>query len=140
MRLLCYWPCALLLLFISSCGDFVAPGTSNVDEARAAWLKSRSADYSFEYAWRSSWFDWTAFRRVTVTRGVVTAVSGTQDGLKLEYQPTLDRIWDELLSSRALHQLNAANFGRDGIPIHVNYGEWASDGGVEYTVRDFRRR
>ncbi len=118
----------------------VEPTHTNVDLARAAWLENRSEDYSFQFSNATSWTPRSSFVRVTVAGGEVVAIRDLLNRPAQMNVPTIDEIWDRLLAARAANELNSAAFNRLGVPVEVDYGPWASDGGVAYWVRDFEAR
>lgn len=48
-----------------------------------------------------------------------------------------DSLDDAGVTARAEGELNSALFNDRGVPVEFDYGEWASDGGVHYSLRNF---
>ena len=116
------------------------PLHSDVDLARSTWLAEGATSYSFEISTASSWSRPSGYVRVQVAGGrVVTAVA--PDGVSpLAFPPpTIDEIWDSILSARERGQLNSVQFDRRGVPIETDVGPWPVDGGVHWSVRGFTR-
>lgn len=55
-----------------------------------------------------------------------------------DYDLTIESIWQQILDARDRGELNSVRFDHRGIPMEVNIGPWASDGGYAYHVRRFQ--
>lgn len=123
---------------VYGCSDPLGPIHGNVNAAHSAWEELAPAAYSFEVAVASSWFPRSDYVRVQVESGVVVSARDTADNEVPGYSLTLESIWDSILDAQSRDDINAARFTREGIPLEVNLGDWALDGGVHYWVREFR--
>jgi hypothetical protein len=109
----------------------------NVDQARDTWLQTRPAAYVFEVQTSSSWSPPGGFARVHVSNGHVVSATDASGKPVTNFQLTIDTIWNSILTARAKGELNDAQFDSRGVPIETDYGPWAVDGGVHYSVRRF---
>jgi hypothetical protein len=136
------WTCITALAVLSAavlgCGGTTEPRHSDVDLARRTWLTSHPSSYGFEIAMSTSWFpQGTGYWQVYVSDGRVGAVTDAAGQPVANYTTTLDTLWNRILGARAAGQLNSALFDQRGVPVESDIGEWASDGGVHYSVRNF---
>jgi len=97
----------------------------------------RPLAYTFEVATASSWLPRSGYYRVQVSNGQVVAARDSSGQAVADFGITVDGIWDELLEHRARGELNSARFDERGVPVEVDMGPWAVDGGVHYSVRNF---
>lgn len=130
-------PVAVVALILTSCDSPTEARQSDVDVARAAWLQNAPTSYRFEIA-ITSMIPQTPFYRVRVTNGEVVEATDP-DGNAVQFNKTLDDIWDEVLEARARGDLNAVSFDSNGVPVEVDKGYWPVDGGVHYAIRNFVR-
>lgn len=123
-----------------TCTGSTEPLGNQVDFNRNLWLANRPRAYSFEVAPSSAWFAPTGYYHVQVSDGRVLAASDPSGKPLTDFTITIDVIWDELLAARARNEpLNSVHFENLGVPAEVDWGEWAVDGGVHYSVRNFAR-
>ena len=115
------------------------PLHSDVDRARGDWLGGGATSYDFEVSTASSWFPAGAYVRVQVRDARVTAATNPDGTPVPNFTLTIDEIWNRLLDARARNQLNSAEFDARGVPVETDMGPWPVDGGVHYSVREFRR-
>jgi len=137
-----FWLRAASIAFFSTllgCTGATEPLGTEVDFARNLWLAHRPRAYSFEVAPSSAWFAPTGYYRVTVSDGQVVSASDPSGKPLTDFTLTVDGIWDELLAARERNELNSVRFQSLGVPAEVDWGEWAVDGGVHYSVRNFAR-
>jgi hypothetical protein len=126
-----------LLVLNTACSEPAGPAISDVDTARAAWLRTSPDDYTFEIASASSWFPRSGYYRVVVEDREVVSVTAP-DGSTFHLAITIDELWERILAARAANQLHRAQFSANGVPLDVDYGPWEVDGGVRYWIRNFR--
>lgn len=127
-----------IAMLVTACSDPVVFEHSDVDAAREAWLEANFSDYRFEVAIATSWVPQSGYYQVHVRdRAVIAATDSDGDPVSL-FAVTIDQIWDELLAARDAGQLNSATFDRRGVPLEIDFGPWPVDGGVHYSVRNFR--
>lgn len=107
----------------------------NIAVARRAWLALNARSYTFEVSLQAS-MPGTGYYRIRVVdrRAVEAYRPGGEPEPDLNL--TIDDIWDEVLA-HAGRDLNYARFDRRGVPIEVDIGEWAADGGYRFDVRNF---
>jgi hypothetical protein len=74
---------------------------------------------------------------VEVSGGVVVAATDSEGSPIEGYSLTLDTLWAHVLSARSRGELNSALFDWQGVPIKVDWGDWALDGGIRYQVQNF---
>jgi len=135
-----FWPRAAtitLAITLLGCSSTTEPLGNHVDFARALWLGRRPSAYTFEVATASSWLPRSGYYRVQVSNGQVVAARDSSGQAVADFGITVDGIWDELLEHRARGELNSARFDERGVPVEVDMGPWAVDGGVHYSVRNF---
>jgi hypothetical protein len=126
-------------MLASGCSDAAGPTalTTDVDVARASWTANQPQFYRYELLMTGAWF--TGHYLVYVANDeVVDAVtlSGTTSA-QLDV-PTLDEIWDLILSARTSGDINSVEFNEGGIPVRTDLGPWELDGGVYFSVSRFR--
>ena len=128
---------ALLCGVPAACSDPTEPGHSDILLARAAWLSAGIDDYTFQIATRSSWFPMSGYTHVRVLNGTVASATD-EDGSPInDYDLTIESIWQQILGALDRGELNSVRFGRRGVPIEVDMGDWALDGGGAYFIRNF---
>ena len=128
----------LLAAWFAGCSDSVTDfESSDVDTSRSRWLAGNVTDYTFEVAIQTSWFPRSPFIQVDVADGMVVSAREIEGEVLEEFTLTVDSIWNQLLEARAQGQLNSATFNHRGVPIEIDFGPWAVDGGVHYSVRRF---
>jgi hypothetical protein len=120
-----------------SARSVTGPLSTDVDAARTRWLSIRPQAYSFEVQTSSSWSQPGGYYRVLVVNGEVAEARTPTGAATINPLPTIDSIWDQILSARAKAELNAAEFDAQGVPVESDMGPWPVDGGVHYSVRNF---
>ena len=125
-----------LAVMVSSCSSATEPQSGGVDFARVLWLGSHPRTYSYEVA-VTAFFGTPGSVRVQVSDGRVVSARDSTGQTVANFDLTVDDIWDDLLAARARNELNSAKFGQRGVPVEVDLGTWANDGGVHYSVRNF---
>ncbi len=123
---------------ILGCSDSTEPRHTDVDAARSVWLSNHPQAYSFEVSTATSWFPSAGYIRVQVSNGQVIAATDPAGAPVANFSLTIDTIWDELLAARERGQLNSAVFTQRGVPVESDMGPWPVDGGVHYSVRNFK--
>lgn len=131
-------PLSIAAMMLAACSDPVVFEHSDVDAAREAWLDANFSDYRFEVAIATSWVPQSGFYQVRVRDGEVIAAWNADGDVVSLFTLTVDQIWDELLAARDAGQLNSATFDHRGVPLETDFGPWPVDGGVHYSVRNFR--
>ena len=126
-------------LLVGCSGGVTEPRHSDVDRARQDWVRAGATSYDFEVWTASSWFPTGASVRAQVRDGRVTAATALDGTPVPSFTLTIDEIWERLLAARDGGQLNSAEFDARGVPVETDMGPWPVDGGVHYSVRDFRR-
>jgi hypothetical protein len=114
----------------AACSDPLAPH-SDVDAARADWLATGIADYRFELR-VVAFLGTDGYVAIRVEDNTVVAVDG-----EIWHAPTIEALWDDLLTARESGDLNYAVFDRRGVPVEFSVGSLADDSGVRYLVRRF---
>jgi hypothetical protein len=127
-----------LVGFAVACGGGTDPQIDDVDLAHARWTANRATGYVFELA-SLSMAGQSPFHRITVDNGLVTAVVG-EDGVPVPgLRLTIDSLFHLAFDRRERGELNEASFTRQGVPVMIDFGQWALDGGSRFTVRNFSR-
>jgi hypothetical protein len=119
------------------CYEPTEPYHTDIDLAYEVWLASNPLEYTFEIAWASSWFPRSGYTHVEVSDGVVVSATDPDGRLVEDYSLTLDTLWTYVFTARTSGELNSARFDSQGVPIEVDWGDWALDGGIGYRVQNF---
>jgi hypothetical protein len=125
------------LIAANGCYEPTEPYHTDIDRAHEAWLTSHPREYTFEVAWAWSMLPRSGYTHVEVSDGVVVSATDPDGGLIGGYSLTVDTLWMYVLDARTSGELNSARFDSQGVPIQVDWGDWALDGGVGYRVRNF---
>ena len=135
------------LVALAGCGtteplslELVPDPTLTFDTARARWLASRPASYTFEFDAANAMVPSPGFARVTVAGGALVEVRRVESGelLALGHGFTIDQLWERLAAARAAGEaVSELQFSVEGIPIRAMVGTFANDGGVLYRLRAY---
>jgi hypothetical protein len=129
----------IALLCASACGFTTEPRLRDIDVARARWLESRPAAYSFEVAVATSWGA-AGYHRMTVVGDSVTSVVDENGApAPRSWAISIEQLWEHVLAVRTSGELNSAVFSQVGVPLETDSGRWEFDGGVHYSVRNYLR-
>jgi hypothetical protein len=120
-----------------NCRSSTEPVNANVDGARTIWLASHPQTYSFEFASASFANSNTGYFHVEVSNGQVVAANDPTGNPVSNVTFTIDTLWNYILGAQQRGELNSAYFDKRGVPIETDMGDWALDGGVHYSVRNF---
>ena len=131
---------AVVLTAASSCSstDSTGPTFNDLGAARRTWLANHPLDYTFELSTTGSWVPQSPYYTVQVVNGQTTAMIDPFRGATTYLPPTIDDIWNGLLAAQGKGQLHLAQFSVRGVPLETDFGPWEVDGGVHYSVRNFR--
>ena len=127
----------------ASCnGDATGPLTPDVQMARAAWMSSRPANYSFEISTWNDWFGQSPYYTVTVEDGVGTTVRD-ESGAEVPSTiiQTIEDHWKRILDADTKGVLQRAKFTLSGVPVDwfIDNEAWADDASGA-TIRNFQKR
>jgi hypothetical protein len=128
---------AVVSAAVLNCAGSTEPRDTDLNAARTLWLAQHPQSYTFEVATASFANLNTGYYRVQVSRGEVVATSDPTGQPVANFTLTIDALWDGVLSARDRGELNSALFNPRGVPVEVDLGNWALDGGVHYSVRNF---
>jgi hypothetical protein len=120
-----------------NCGGSTEPLNANLDLARSIWVAGHPQSYSFEFATASFANSNTGYYHVQVANNQVVAASDPTGKPVANLTFTIDTLWTRVLGARDRGELNSASFNSRGVPLESDMGDWALDGGVHYSVRNF---
>jgi hypothetical protein len=129
---------ALLAILVFGCSSRSAtePRTTDPDVAYAQWSAFHPPSYTFDFGVRTSMTPARTYH-VTVANGQVVDARTLFGAAISSFTFTIDTLWNEIHRARESGSLNSAVFSLSGVPLDTDMGEWASDGGVHYTVSNF---
>jgi hypothetical protein len=113
----------------------------DIDAARTRWLLHRPAAYQVDVSVQASMFPKSPFHTAIVSGAEVVAVTDENGApVTQSWAISVDSLWTQILRQRAEGTLNSATFDFRGVPLDVDWGPWALDGGIHYSLRNFTRR
>ena len=118
------------------CSGTTEPLGSHAEFGRALWLARHPRAYSYEVE-ITAFYSVPGYVRVQVSDGRAVDARDSSGQTVANFDLTIDDIWNDVEAARARNEVNAIRFDERGVPIDVDIGTWANDGGMHFSVRNF---
>lgn len=118
-----------------ACSDPVEPH-GDVAAAYVDWLRGNYSDYVFDISTAWSMTPRSPYYRVRVEGDSVVSATD-ENGDRSRSAATIDDVWRWILTAHEAGELNSARFDRRGVPLEVDMGDRARDGGGAVWIRSF---